>query len=452
MKNGNESAMILGKYMHFTNIFRTFGIATRLWNILICFLALFVICITGVMMDLTKPVVAEKDMQGNNELEVFINNSVYLDTYISKYEEDGQRRGVFSTLWHFTERRFQAVVYSMFDLDIPSVLRNIAEFLKAIIWAFKYHFFYAVIFFTISLCMISIAGGAVCRTAALQFALAQKPGMTEALRYSISRFRSYCFAPLTPICFIIGCAFFIFMLGVLATVPFGIGEILLIIFLAVALLIGVVISLLLIGGIAGFNLMLPAISYEGTDSFGAMNHSFCYIYKKPWRMLFYTSMAAVYGSICYAFVRFFVFLLLWITHQSLQLGAKSVASASNLFGKESGVLSRFNSIWPEPTLINLFGSTISEPISLTQTAAHIVVYLVIWMFVLLLASFILSFYFSANTIIYALIRQKVDDTPINEIFTPEEMEELDFHEAEEGGGVSPESNPDERPDPKNEEG
>ena len=36
----------------------------------------------------------------------------------------------------------------------------------------------------------------------------------------------------------------------------------------------------------------------------------------------------------------------------------------------------------------------------------------------LVASFILSFYFSANTIIYSLMRNNVDNTALDDIYTP----------------------------------
>jgi hypothetical protein len=425
MKNENEPSVIFGKNILFTRIFLTFGIATRLWNLIICFLALIIIVLAGVLMDLTKPVVVAKDALGNSELEVFINNSAQVDSYITKHADKGQRKGVFSTLWFFAERKFQGAVSSVFKQDVLGVLNSIREFLKALVWAVKHHVIYSILFFAICLCMISIAGGAVCRTAALQFAQGQKPGMTEATRYSLKKFRSYFSSPLTPVCFIIACALLIFILGVLVTIPFGIGEVIMIIFVPLTFVFGIVITILLIGAIAGFNLMFPAIAYEGTDSFGAMNNSFCYIYKKPWRMAFYTTIATVYGAICYAFVRFFVFLLLWITHQSMQFGSKLVSSISNLFNKESDVLSKFSAIWPEPSFQNLFGVAMAEPVGSMQIFTFYVMHVIIWIFVLLLASFIMSFYFSANSIIYALMRNQVDNTPMNDIYAPQDIEEAD---------------------------
>ncbi|MHC4292705.1 MAG: hypothetical protein ACYSTX_00290 [Planctomycetota bacterium] len=417
MNDIKESPVIYGHSILFINIFRAFKISRRLWNIAICFLALAIIFLAGVFMDLFKTVVVAKDIRGNTELEVFINNSAQIDSYIAENKSNDQRKGVFSTLWHFAEKKFQAAVYSVFNLDIPGVLRNIGEFFKAIIWAIKYHWIYSPIFFVISLSMISIAGGSVCRTAALQFAQGQKPGMTEAIRYSTKKFKSYFSAPLLPIFGIFICGFLIFISGLIATIP-GVGEIIMVIFLVLSLILGATIVALLIVAVAGFNLIFPSIAYEGTDNFGAVDRAFCYIFKKPWRLAFYTAIATIYGAISYAFVRLLVFLLLWSTNQSLQLGSKFISSVF----KNSSATSKFNAIWPEPTFMNLFGTVISEPAGWSQVFAAFVVHLIIWIFVLLLAAFIMSFYFSANTIIYALMRNRIDNTPISNIYASRELE------------------------------
>ena len=62
-------------------------------------------------------------------------------------------------------------------------------------------------------------------------------------------------------------------------------------------------TLVLLGTVGGFNLMYPTIAVEGSDSFDAISRTFSYVYARPWRMLFYTLVAIVYGALCYLFVR-----------------------------------------------------------------------------------------------------------------------------------------------------
>ncbi|MBN1392720.1 MAG: hypothetical protein JW947_07950, partial [Sedimentisphaerales bacterium] len=162
--------------------------------------------------------------------------------------------------------------------------------------------------------------------------------------------------------------------------------------------------------VAGFNLMFPAIVYDGSDCFDAISRSFSYVYSKPWRMGFYTAVAVVYGAICYIFVRFFAFLLLWVTRWFLQLGV--------WVNNTSGKVNKLAAIWPEPSFMGLRGSPSLATVNWSESFAALLIYLVLLAVVGLLVSFVISFYFSASTIIYALMRNRVDNTAIEDIYTP----------------------------------
>jgi hypothetical protein len=164
------------------------------------------------------------------------------------------------------------------------------------------------------------------------------------------------------------------------------------------------IAIIAIGTLAGFNLMLPTIAYEDSDCFDAISRSFSYVYAKPWRMGFYTVAAAVYGAICYAFVRFFCYLLLQITRMFLQFG----------FFNENEKLAR---IWPEPNFTDFLGATEAAPTNWSTSAGEFLINLWVLVVVGLMVSFVISFYFSANTIIYALMRNRVDKTSLDEVYT-----------------------------------
>jgi len=284
------------------------------------------------------------------------------------------------------------------------VVKNIADYFRAVVWALKYHFLYCIIFFVIKLAVISIAGGSLCRIAALQFAQGEKPGLTEALRFSAKRFTSFFAAPLAPVGIIIFIGLFIFLLGLVGNIPRA-GELIIGICMLLALIAGALIAIVLIGAVAGFNLMFPSVVYDGSDCFDAISRSFSYVYAKPWRMLFYSAIAAVYGAICYTFVRFFAFLLLSVTHWSLQLG---------VWGGNRKLMA----IWSKPEFRNLLGSSGLTAANWSESLAGFLVYLSLLAVVGLLAAFIISFYFSANTIIYSLMRNKVDDTALEDIYTP----------------------------------
>ena len=439
MVSGKESSQLFDDLI-FPKLFQTFRMSIQPTKLIITIVALAVICLAGWIMDFSKTVAIECDSDDKiveTELQIYMTGADRNDVLseIEKLRQNGQRSGVFSTLWHFSAKKFQGAVDSVFALDVPSVLKNIADYFKAVGWAIRYHFVYCIIFFIIKLAVISISGGAICRIAALQFARGEKPGLTEALRFSIKRFMSFFTAPLAPIGIIIFIGLFIFLLGLAGNIPRA-GEIIVGLGMAMALFAGSLLAVIVIGAVAGFNLMFPAVAYDGSDCFDAISRSFSYVYAKPWRMAVYSAIAAVYGSVCYTFVRFFAFLSLWITHWLLQLGLWA--------DNGSKEINKLTAIWPKPEFRYLLGSSDTVTTNWTESIAAFLVYLFLLLVVGLVVSFIISFYFSANTIIYSLMRKSVDNTALKDIY-------MQFDEAE----VEPTANEllpkEEQPSPKPDE-
>jgi hypothetical protein len=408
MGNEKESSQFLDNLL-FPRIFKTFRMSIHYNSLIIGFMAVAIICLTGWIMDFSRTVVVRPGAGGEiTELQVYMTDPGEVESHIEAYKESGKRRGVYSTLWNFAAARFHRALNSLFAFNLPGVATNIAQYFKAVGWALRYHFLYCIILFAIKLAVISIAGGSICRIAALQFAQSEKPGLTEALRFSTKKFLSFFTAPLAAVGIIILVGFFVFLLGLIGNIP-RVGELIMVIFMPLALVAGVSIAVILIGTVAGFNLMFPAVAYDGSDCFDAISRSFSYVYSRPWRMAFYSALAMIYGAICYIFVRFFAFLLLWATRWFLQLGIWVDSSS-----RESNKLLV---IWPEPSFINLLGSPVSSAANWSELFAAFLVHLFLLVIVGLLVSFILSFYFSANTIIYSLMRNRVDNTALEDIYT-----------------------------------
>ena len=409
MVSENNSSIVLEGLL-FPKIFRTFRMAIQPTKLIIIFSALIIICLAGWIMDRSETVVVIRNTQGKiieTELQIYMNNQSQIKKYIETNRGKSRGAGVFSTLWHFTAATFQASVNSIFKLDIPGVAKNVAHYFKAAGWALRHHFIYCIIFFVIYLSVISIAGGAICRIAALQFARGEKPGLAEALRFSTQRFTSFFVAPLTPIGIIIVPVVFIFILGLIGNIPWA-GELIIGISMPLALIAGALITVVLIGMFAGFNLMFPAIAYDGSDCFDSISRSFSYVYAKPWRMGFYTTIAAVYGAISYTFVRFFAFILLFATHLFLELG---------VWVENSKDVNKLIAIWPKLKFTKLISYKDVVTTNWTESVGAFLIYLFLLAVLGLVVSFIISFYFSANTIIYSLMRYKVDNTALEDMYT-----------------------------------
>lgn len=423
---GNNQPLQLFDELMFPKIFQAFRMAVQPGKLAIALLGVAVIFLLGYTMDSSNSVIVgiEADY-GITELDVYMGyagSDKTVPEFRLKYEEKGLRAGVFSILWRFGSERFHAALRALFEINLVGVATNIADYFRAVGWAMRYHYVYCSIFALIKLAVISVVGGAICRIAALQLARAEKPGLAEALRFSLNRFTSFFFAPLVPCIAIAVIGAFIFAVGLAGRIPYA-GGLIVAVLTLLLLILGTLIATIMIGAVAGFNLMFPAVAYDGSDAFDAISRSFSYVFSRPWRMAFYTAISAVYGAVCYIAVRLFAFLLLWVTRLILSLGI-------GLGGGEE----RLSALWPEPKFPDLIASNAAAATGAEYFAACII-YLFLCAVAGLVIAVVISFYFSANTITYSLMRNKVDNAAIDEVYSDSEDLRID-----------PMTTPDEAPD------
>jgi hypothetical protein len=166
--------------------------------------------------------------------------------------------------------------------------------------------------------------------------------------------------------------------------------------------------------------MYPTVAVEGSDSFDAISRSFSYVFARPWRMLFYTFVAVVYGALTYLFVRFFIWLLLGLTHFFV-----SWWFTKN--GDPATVGQVFPHIWPNvgPTPFDtLTYSPHYEQLKWSEDFAAGMISFWVYLVIGLLGAYAISFYFSANTIIYYLMRREVDATELEDVYVEESEDEF----------------------------
>lgn len=399
MSDQRERILPLDSFL-FPRIFQAFRMSIQPSKLILAFAALAVICLTGWLMDSINPTVVTSG--GMTELDAYRIGVPRQDDRVLPPAAMETRTGVFRTLWNFDTRHLHSAVWALFELNFRQVIGSILACFVALVWAFRYHTIYSLIFFAIVLAAMSLAGGAICRIAAMQFARGERPGLTAAVRFSVRKFPSFFTAPITPMIIILVLGAVIMLLGLWGNIPV-VGELSVGLLLPFAFAAAAIIAVIAIGTLAGFSLMFPTIAYEDAECFDAISHSFSYVYAKPWRAGFYMVVAFVYGAIGYVFVRFFAFLLLWITYAFLQAG----------FMREN---EKLHAIWQEPTFGDLLG-VIAATGDWSTSAAVFLVYFWALIVVGLVVAFVISFYFSASTIIYALLRKRVDLIPIEDIYT-----------------------------------
>jgi len=336
------------------------------------------------------------------------------EAYHLKKAQNG--RGIFATCVSFASDRFGSAVGALVLLDFTSLKNQVVDSIGGFCWITIYHPIFTILLIVLTLLTWALFGGAICRMAALQFSRDERLGPIPALKFSLSRLVSFFTAPLIPIAIIAFFAVLFLVSGLVAAIPVF-GEIITGIFFPLALGAGFIIALIVIGLVTGANLMYPTIAVEGSDSFDAISRSFSYVFTKPWRMAFYTLLAVVYGSICYLFVRLFAFLLL----KSVRIPLVSMNLDDSSAG---GIRGKLDAIWPDPSFGHLHPNINYMALNWSESFAAFFIWIWVIIIVCLVLAFIISFFFSANTTIYFLLRKCVDRTDYEDVFVEENVEEL----------------------------
>ncbi len=248
----------------------------------------------------------------------------------------------------------------------------------------------------------SIIGGAITRSAALEFARDEKIGFKESLSFASKKFWSYFWSPITPA---LGVLFFSacnILGGLFGQVKY-IGEIAVAIGFPLAIISGFLIIFIGIIGIIGFFLMFPAISAEGSDAFDAMSRAYSYVISKPKHFISLFLSIIICGTI----FAFFVCLVACLVMQT------------SFYTVGFGMGQKFESIREvisggEATMASL------DLLSMKFTALMLMVYMALVK--VAVGSLVVGFAGSASTIAYFLLRKDVDGTDINDVYIEEQEE------------------------------
>jgi len=157
------------------------------------------------------------------------------------------------------------------------------------------------------------AGGVITRMAGVRLARDERATLGPAMRHARSRWGSYFWAPLMPLVGMLVLALPIFALGWL--LRFDIGVLVASIAWPLFLVLALVMGILLLGLAVGWPLMWATISVEGTDSFDALSRTYAYVYQRPLQYLWYAAIAGGLGVLAGLLITVFagaiVYLSLW---------------------------------------------------------------------------------------------------------------------------------------------
>jgi hypothetical protein len=315
--------------------------------------------------------------------------------------------------------------------EIPVLLEPLVKFFRPVVYLLNpdagfWNSIYFLLVLLWTLATWAFFGGAITRMAAVQIARKEKIGMGEALRFTKSRLVSYFSAPLVPLAGVVVFVVLLILFGLVHMIPLlgdivvdGIGW-------PLVLLAGLIMAVILVG-LVGWPMMYATISAEGSDSFDALSRSYSYVLTNPWQYIWYSLVALGYGAVVVFFVGFMGSLMIYLGKWGVGL-----TPGAEYFKRQPEYLFIYSPTsfgWRE---LLIQGSTVVDPNGnplpgntlnwWNHMGAGMVAF---WLYLafLMIVGFGYSYFWSASTIIYLLMRRKVDDTDIDEVYLEEEESE-----------------------------
>lgn len=322
--------------------------------------------------------------------------------------------------------------------------------------------FYLLLCILWMLAVWGFCGGVITRLAAVQLANKGPISLKQAVRFVCTRYTSYLLAPMVPLIIIAVVAFGLILYGILGMIPF-LGDLL---FLGAGLPLviaaGAVMAVFVVG-LVGYPLMYTTLSVEGdaSDTFDALSRSINYVYQAPWQYIWYWLVAIVYGAAVTFFVLFFTSLAVYLGKWAVSQAPWNEAAdrkpdylfiyAPESFGWRELLLKESPyAIQQEPVSQSTVLNIPDDAKGQVHTHRVVVVYkpaneglyndnrkefwwynnvgagiVCFWLTVifLMMVGFSYSFFWSAATVIYLLMRKKVDEAELDEVYVEEDEPE-----------------------------
>ncbi|MFG0251475.1 MAG: hypothetical protein ACF8NJ_01215 [Phycisphaerales bacterium JB038] len=255
------------------------------------------------------------------------------------------------------------------------------------------HTVFSIVFGVLLILLFCFAGGAISRMTALDLSEGRAMRSTEGIGFSLARFRGSLLSLLFfPIVALLLCLLIAVVWGILLRFPalniigaLGCG---------LALLLGLIVVLIGVGFLACFSLMVPALAVEQTDGYDAQQRAYAYLLARPGHLVLYTLLALIQGAVALTII--WVVALATLNLTAALAGWIGGDAVQEMAGGWSRLLED-REVW-----------------MLSGTQRFAAGLIGIWRAILaaLVAAFLISFYFSSQTIIYLLLRWEADGEAI----------------------------------------
>ncbi|MBL0870911.1 MAG: hypothetical protein IBJ18_10085 [Phycisphaerales bacterium] len=256
--------------------------------------------------------------------------------------------------------------------------------------------------------LFAVIGGAISRSAACEASQRVKLTWTQSLAFALARWRSLVgciLGPLVIIWFVAGLLWIIAQgfkvpyLDVITSLVFS--------FSFIAALVAAVIS---VAFVFGQSMLIPAVAAEGGDAFDSVQRAYAYTLARPGRLVVYSVILAIQGLIAIGVVGGIVYLVFLFTATASRLPVDHFPSVSAMANPLS--VNPFSSA-PIPNL----NPELAEQSGTLKLAVNIVNFFAA-ILAAGIAAYAVSFYFTASTMLYLVMRQLVDGQDVHELWMP----------------------------------
>ena len=320
---------------------------------------------------------------------------------IARIHETRPRDAFEATASHITGG-FDTIVESVLALNLSNVvegLLNIFYLTPVALW--NTQIWFLLLFGLLALLIASIGGGAIARMTACQESSGERLSVRVAMDFALERWGRLLWSLVLPLLIAAAIGMVIVLMGGFMGAPVldVVGGVL----YGLALLLGFFVAFLLIGYALGFPMLIPAVACENCDGADAMQRAYAYGVSKPLHLLGYWLIALIGASLGFLLVSLFAMLMLNLTAMLFSAltdnPALRVAGGFELFSLSQRPLETVGGPWH------------------SRWAASAIAF---WqaLTLCLVAAFVFSYFFTAATKIYLLMRRAVDGQDIEEIWRP----------------------------------
>lgn len=226
--------------------------------------------------------------------------------------------------------------------------------------------------FAIGLGLWSLVGLVLSRRSALLFAGRDESPFWRAIQYTSKRWTAAAGAPLIPTAAALFAGIVIAFVAIPGWLPF-VGSIWLFIASPLIATLGFAMAFLLFATAIGWPLMVSAVATDDCDSFGGLSRAYSSLTGRPWNLAGYVLVAIIVGAIFMPVVHLVADTTIWCAVTSASFGTGFERSAESLSGPVKFVARQF-----------------ADGVGI-------------------------SFFWSAATVIYLLLRNDVDGIPLERV-------------------------------------